>query len=296
MHITDAIIKSPFFDPEKGEFVPQRNEQEIIPDPEIHFFKAEKDVLTDETPTTLSWDVRFAVSVTVNKISVAISGTMPFHSLKPVTVVLVARNKLNKTVEQHLYIGVDKRPPVIQFFKADRLFIIKNYPVTLSWKVTAAVSLSINNGVGEVKNRNNAVVKPIENSVYTLKASNYFGYSSEIDLALTVFPRPLVDGLDIPLPQFSKNAIVLQEPLFYEKPPVHNRIEIIPQVFTDFMGFAKLDTLSSKIIFKKQAINSLLYPNVIFNKLIKKQKKIAHIIQILWKKKIKKELRNIIRQ
>jgi hypothetical protein len=290
MHIKKGL----YFDPEIGEFIPEQVREEIIPDPEVLFFKTDKETLTDEASALLSWDVRFAVNVTVNKIPVAISGTMPFHTQKPTTVVLVARNKLNKTIEQHLYIDINQTPPIIQFFKADRSFIIKNYPVTLSWKVLNAASVSINNGVGEVKQRTSTVVKPTEDSVYTLKASNYFGYSSEIDLALTVFPLPLVNGIDIPLKQFSKEIIVLQEPLFYEKPPVHNHIEITLPFFSNLIDFTRMDTLASKIILKKKAVNSMLFPRTIFSKLIKKQKKIAHIIQILWKKKIKKELKNII--
>jgi hypothetical protein len=65
--------------------------------------------------------------------------------------------------------------PAISSFTANDTEIIAGQPVTLSWAVTGATSLSINQGVGNVNGLSQIVVSPTSTTTYTLTATNSEG-------------------------------------------------------------------------------------------------------------------------
>lgn len=81
--------------------------------------------------------------------------------------------------------------PVIGSFTANPTNLTAGQPVMLSWNVTGAASLTIDNGVGSVSG-SFIVVYPSQTTIYTLSATNSVG-TATASVVVTVTPVPLVD-------------------------------------------------------------------------------------------------------
>lgn len=281
MATKQTIPPSVYFDHETGHFIHEPAREEFIPDPEILFFTVDQNLITGRLPVTISWRVQFADSVTIDDKAVPLTGSIPFHSMEAKTVTLKATNKYGISVSAALDIIIDESPPVIHSFKADKPFLVKDQPVVLSWEVTGATTLEISNGPGLVTGRTSAVVKPDIDSIYTLKATNYFGITSTADLALCVFPLPLIEGLSIPVPDFRFNDVMVASPDFDIDITKFTRIEVKQPSFTSLTDLTKIRVLPADIILTEKAVNTILFPNNIFRYLVLKQKQ---FIQFIWKK------------
>ena len=75
---------------------------------------------------------------------------------------------------------VSPSAPVISSFKPNPASASPGSPVTLSWSVSGATSVSIDNGVGDVTNRSSVTVSPVQSTSYTLTASNSSGSSTAV--------------------------------------------------------------------------------------------------------------------
>jgi hypothetical protein len=60
----------------------------------------------------------------------------------------------------------------IEYFYAQPITINEEKNTTLSWNVTGAISVYINNDIGKVNHSDSIIVNPIQNTTYTLTASN----------------------------------------------------------------------------------------------------------------------------
>jgi len=88
--------------------------------------------------------------------------------------------------------GVPQDPPIIISFIAEPAAITEGENSTLSWTVTNANVVAINQGIGDVDPSSGSYdVTPTETTVYTLTAFNNAG-SSSTDVTITVTP-PLVE-------------------------------------------------------------------------------------------------------
>src|SRR5262249_55318989 len=67
------------------------------------------------------------------------------------------------------------QPPAIAFFSANPATIAQGAASTLSWSVTGATSLTIDNGVGIVTGLTSRPVSPALTTTYTLTAANSAG-------------------------------------------------------------------------------------------------------------------------
>ncbi len=83
--------------------------------------------------------------------------------------------------------GPGPSKPVITSFAANLSNTTAGQPVTLSWVVSGATALSVDNGVGNVTNYNSATVAPLQSSTYNLTATNSAG-SSTAAVRITVTP------------------------------------------------------------------------------------------------------------
>jgi hypothetical protein len=68
--------------------------------------------------------------------------------------------------------------PVISSFTAAPASTAPGHAVTLSWQVSGATSIGIDNGVGDVTGRSTTTVVPVQTTTYTLTASNGAGVST----------------------------------------------------------------------------------------------------------------------
>jgi predicted secreted Zn-dependent protease len=85
--------------------------------------------------------------------------------------------------------------PQITAFSAQPAAMIQGQSATLSWSVTGATGLSLNNGIGDVTGATSRTVSPSATTTYVLTASNAAG-SVTASTTLTVTPasQPYPNG------------------------------------------------------------------------------------------------------
>ncbi|RXK60038.1 hypothetical protein ESA94_13405 [Lacibacter luteus] len=278
-----------FFDVQEGRFIPKPLEQANDALPVIVFFTSDKKFLLDNEPATIRWEVRHAISVSLNNRSVGLTGSMQFHARKPEILKLKANSKHHPPVEQSLYIGVDITPPVIHYFRADKLCTVRGQSITLSWKVSGAAKVRINNGIGDVSDKSEITVQPNEDAagIYTLVVENYFGGRCESSVSISFFPIPLIEKVFLPEPAFASELISLDKLTFHAEIELQNNIWISQPVYTNLTKLTRLESIATKIIVNKTGFESVLFPNNVFWQLIKKQKEISHLIKSIWKNRVK---------
>lgn len=118
------------------------------------------------------------------------------------------------TVEKEIEIKVFPKPK-IKLFEVSPEVVIASIPVTISWRVENAKKIEINNGVGEVNIKGHKTILHDKNTLYQLTA---WGELSSVtkEIVVKVFPTPIIESLNIPMPdftnRFSLNSIVLNPP------------------------------------------------------------------------------------
>ncbi|MCZ2078840.1 MAG: LamG domain-containing protein [Bryobacterales bacterium] len=149
--------------------------------PVISSFKASPASITSGASSTLSWSVSGATSLSINQGVGTVTGTTS-KSVKPTattTYTLTATNaagSVTKTATVTVSAAPPPpEPPVISSFKASPASITSGASSTLSWSVSGATSLSINQGVGTVTGTTSKSVKPTATTTYTLTATNAAG-------------------------------------------------------------------------------------------------------------------------
>jgi len=272
---------STVFNPQTGEFGTL---------PQILLFSSDKNILSDERPAIINWTVSNATAIKLNNETVEPTGTKEFYSTELLTITLYASNDVGAAEPKTITIDIDRQAPIIHSFKIDVPFAVKGTPITLTWSIEGAKKIEVDNGVGDVSMQISKIVTLGSNGVFNLTAKNYFGIKTEAQVAVSIFPIPIIEGIFIPKPQFNVQAISLNQPTFNLQTTVFNNIVITQPTFT------QLDKLGSKILFNKRTLNSILFSNNIFKLLTDKQKEISYIVKSLWKKETRKKLKQTLRQ
>lgn len=188
------LDESTVFNPQTGEFGSL---------PQILLFSTDKNILIDETPATVSWTVSNATVIKLNNEVVEPTGTKEFHTGEPLTLTLSASNDVGAAEPKAITIDIDRRVPVIHFFKTNVPVAIKGSPVVLNWNVEGAYKIEIG-GIGIVPSTSSKTITLGDNGVFTLIAKNYFGIPTEATAAVTVFPTPILERLIVPIPDFNR--------------------------------------------------------------------------------------------
>lgn len=129
--------------------------------------------------------------------------------------------------------------PTISSFSSSPSSITSGQATTLSWSVTDATSLSINNGVGNVTGLTSKNVSPTISTTYTLTATNSVGSITK-SIMVTVTPvAPPPPSPSINIGADLQNKIVITEksglttnnyPIQFARPFVQGEITNYPQV------------------------------------------------------------------
>ena len=82
--------------------------------------------------------------------------------------------------------------PAISSFTATPPSIAPGASTTLTWSVSGATSLSIDEGVGAVTGKTSIAASPSTTTTYTLTATNAAGSSSASAKVTVVAPKPLI--------------------------------------------------------------------------------------------------------
>lgn len=158
--------------------------------PVITAFTATPGMVTSGLASKLEWNVTGATSVSIspNIGAVPASDSKQVYPTENTTYTLTATNSLgsdNATVS--VAVAIASSPPVINSFTANPTTISFGGSSYLTWTITGATSISIDQGIGTPPNSFGQTVSPTENTTYTLTATNSAG-SDNATATITVNP------------------------------------------------------------------------------------------------------------
>ncbi|MBI4912161.1 MAG: hypothetical protein HY823_05445 [Acidobacteria bacterium] len=160
------------------------------PAPSISSFTASPATITAGGSSTLAWAVSGANSLSIDPGVGPVSGTS--KSVSPAattTYTLTASNGGGNATATATVTVV--APPVITAFAANPSVITTGGSTTLSWTVTGATTLNIDQGVGTVSG-SSKVLTPNGTTTYTLTATNAAGSTASATATVTVVPPPAI--------------------------------------------------------------------------------------------------------
>jgi uncharacterized protein (TIGR03437 family) len=167
--------------------------------PTINSFKFNPSTISEGQPTTLSWSVSNATSVSINygfgtqpangQIVLGGSSGIPVY-VGSTVYTLTAQNCVNGSCPQTIATATltvgSSAGPVINSFTVSPSSISAGQSATLSWSVSNASSVSIDNNIGSVANSGVESVAPNSTTTYTITAVNSAGLSVSQSVTLTV--------------------------------------------------------------------------------------------------------------
>ncbi|HEY4479069.1 MAG TPA: polysaccharide deacetylase family protein [Candidatus Paceibacterota bacterium] len=192
--------------------------------PTLNSFSASPSSITVGGNSTLNWDISNATSILIDQGigAVAAQGSTVVSPTQTKNYTITASNDAG-TVTRSATITVTPAPvlPVINSFGALPTVITAGESSTLSWSVSNADTIAINNGVGPVVPSGTANVSPSSSVTYTLTATNGVG-SVTASASVTVNPvvppppPPPPSGSNlIPNPSFEDAAGV--DPIYWHR-------------------------------------------------------------------------------
>ncbi len=153
--------------------------------PVINSFSATPAAISAGESSTLSWTVTGATTVSIDQGigSVALSGTRAVAPAVTTTYTLTATSSAGNVPATTQVIVSTPAPtpatlPIINFFTASPSSVSLGGSSNLSWNVSNATSVMIDNGVGPVGSSGNIMVLPTATTTFTLTASSPAGSST----------------------------------------------------------------------------------------------------------------------
>ncbi len=144
----------------------------VLQKPAIGSFTSAQPNINVGQSTTLTWSISGAVSVSIDN-SIGDVSALSSKLVTPAqttTYTISATNAAGTSTATTTVSVLQK--PVIGSFGASPSSIVAGQSTTLSWSVTGAASISIDNGVGDVTGLSSKSVSPAQNTTYTLTAQN----------------------------------------------------------------------------------------------------------------------------
>jgi hypothetical protein len=162
----------------------------VVPPPSV-IFTVTPDTIAAGGTATLAWTSANAASVTIDQGigAQSLNGSRPVSPSATTTYTLTATGTGGTTTRQAT-LTVTPPKPVISF-TASRRTIAEGEETTLSWQVTNATSISINQGIGSRGLTGSVRVAPLSTTTYRLTASGPGGSVSD-DLTITVLAPPVI--------------------------------------------------------------------------------------------------------
>jgi hypothetical protein len=153
----------------------------ISPPPVISYFDSSPDTISPGNCSNLSWNVSDATSVTIDPEigSVALTGTRVVSPAETTTYSLKVKNIFGKEESLSVRVFVQNVPeedlPVIHYFVPTPININVGESSTLTWSVSDATSVTIDDEIGSVALTGIMLVSPTKTTTYTLTATNEAG-------------------------------------------------------------------------------------------------------------------------
>jgi hypothetical protein len=153
--------------------------------PVINTFIASPPSISPGGSTTISWDITGAATATIDQGigDVAVSGEMVVAPSVTTTYKLTASSSAGSAYATcQVVVGSGPSPssyPIINYFTASPTSVGTGEITTLSWSVSNASSVIIDNGVGTVAATGSMSLYPIASTSFTLTAVNSAGSASQ---------------------------------------------------------------------------------------------------------------------
>jgi len=168
--------------------------------PTINSFTANPTSVTPPAGSLLSWSVTGATSLSIDQGVGTVTGTsLIVYPTVTTTYTLTASNGSGSTLSTPVTVTVEVSKPTINSFTASPTSVAPPAGSTLSWSVTGATSLSIDQGVGTVTGTSTTVY-PTVTTTYTLTASNGGGSTLSAPVTVTVSAAGNGPATDLFLP------------------------------------------------------------------------------------------------
>jgi hypothetical protein len=145
------------------------------PAPVIASFAPDAASVAAGQSTTLRWSVANATTVSIDHGVGVVSANFVAVTPTDTTTYTLTAAGAGGTATAATTVAVRFSPPVISSFTATPGSIASGTPATLSWTVTNATALSIDQGVGDVTGRTSVNVSPSIDTTYTLTADGQGG-------------------------------------------------------------------------------------------------------------------------
>src|SRR5260370_8501175 len=170
LHWMMIFVGDPLYAPKSFQNVPPPPPQI----PTINYFAASRSTISAGQWAQLYWSVSGATSVTIDNGIGNPPAQVLVSPTTTTTYTLTASNPAGSSTAQ-LTIRVTGSAPTISSFTAFPNSIASGGSPTLSWSVSGATSLSLNQGLGDVTSLSSKSVSPVSTTTYTLTATNSFG-------------------------------------------------------------------------------------------------------------------------
>ena len=167
-------------------------------------FDASNSSDSDGTIISYAWDFKDGNTGTGETINHTFSSAGSYS----VKLTVTDNEEATETTTQTITVTETPSSPIIHSFTADQTSITEGENTTLSWQVTDAATVTIDQGVGSVALSGSTSVYPAVTTTYTLTATNSAGSRTAtvtITVSLAIIEQPLViesfiisdfDGLD----------------------------------------------------------------------------------------------------
>jgi hypothetical protein len=155
--------------------------------PAIESFNASPASIKAGEPSSLSWTVSGATTVSIDQGigNVALTGSRTVSPASTTVYTITGSNSSGSVTAttQVIVTGVAAPPlplpspslPVINYFIINPTIVSFGSSVTLSWNVTNATAVTIDNGIGVVDISGSITIMPVASTVYTMTATNAHG-------------------------------------------------------------------------------------------------------------------------
>jgi len=169
--------------------------------PKIQTFKADKSLLIDESKVRLEWSIEDADRITIEPNIGEVTGkdNITVDIDRDTEFILHATSYFGITSSKKIRIEVSKDPPIINEFMPDREFVVKEFPITLTWNVKNAKELTITPFIGSRTNAiGSAQINVERTTTFILSAKSKFGIISQQETTIFVVPIPIIESLLVP--------------------------------------------------------------------------------------------------
>jgi hypothetical protein len=174
------------------------------PPPVINSFSADASTVSPGQSTTLRWSVTNATAISIDHGVGPVTGTsVVVQPIDTTTYTLTATNS-GGTSTSVATVTVRPPAPVISSFSANPASVAVGASSTLSWSVSNATSLSIDQGIGAVTGTSMAVF-PNVTTTFTLTAAGPGG-TAMATATVTVIPAPVISAFSANPPSIAVGA------------------------------------------------------------------------------------------